>query len=163
VAGPGDRAPASAVRLVPYDERFLDLSWEWLQDEEMRRLTMGHAFSREQQREWFAGLPQRTDYIIWGVERDGRPIGACGIKGIEHGVGEYWSYIGDKTLWGGGIGTTMMNTAIERAKERGLRRLEVKVSRENERAIRLSLRCGYAHLDDDERNDEQALWMERVL
>lgn len=141
--GSTGREGGPTLRAVRYDERFLERSWEWFQDEELRRLTMAPVFTREGQREWFERLPHRDDYLIWGVEADGVPIGAFGYRGVADGKGEYFSFIGEKAYWGGGIGTWMMTTAVDLGRERGLRRLMTKVSRENERARRLSLRCGY--------------------
>ena len=41
------------VAFVEYTEEFLDLSWEWLNDPEIKLLTMTPDFSREDQRAFF--------------------------------------------------------------------------------------------------------------
>jgi RimJ/RimL family protein N-acetyltransferase len=128
---------------VPYDRRFLDKSWLWLHDAEVRRLTMTPFFTRAMQEHWFAGLADREDYRIWGAEVDGEPIGAFGIKNIEDGAGEYWGYIGEKRYWGRGIGGWMLATAEQHARDLGLRHLWLRVEPENERAIRLYRRHGF--------------------
>ena len=131
------------LRAVSFDERFLEISWTWLNDEEIRRLTMTPVFTKEQQRVWFAGLRERTDYVIWGVEMDGKPIGAFGLKNLNDTTGEYWGYIGDKDHWGQGIGRWMVNDAIKRAGALGLKHLWLRVLSNNLRAIHLYLGCGY--------------------
>jgi RimJ/RimL family protein N-acetyltransferase len=139
-------------RAVSYDERFLERSWVWLQDPEIQRLTMTPALSRETQANWFASLPDRSDYKIWGIEMDGDPIGAFGLKNIIDGSrGEYWGYIGEKGYWGCGVGTWMLESALAFAREAGLRQVWLRVSRENERAIRLYVRNGFT--PNDERED----------
>ncbi|MEJ7578416.1 MAG: GNAT family N-acetyltransferase [Pyrinomonadaceae bacterium] len=134
---PNKEYPEPVVRAVPYDERLLELSWSWLQDEEIRRLTMTPQFTKQEQITWFEGLRDRNDYLIWGIEAYGTLIGAFGIKGIDGESGEYWGYIGDKRFWGRGIGKWIVSEAIERAKEIGLKRLYLKVAEENSRAISL--------------------------
>src|SRR4051812_22960955 len=153
------RVASACPQAVPYDERFLEASWCWLQDEEIQRLTMTPAFDRDQQRSWFARLQGRTDYLIWGIELDGDPVGAFGIKSIRDDTGEYWGYIGEKGCWGRGIGKWMVDTAVARARELKLNRLTLRVSRENTRAIRLYLSQGFA----SHNQDGQVIWMERVV
>lgn len=131
------------LRAVSYDRRFLEKSWMWLQDPEVQRLTMTPPLTRETQESWFASLPGRIDYMIWGIESNDEPIGAVGIKNIAGDSGEYWGYIGEKRYWERGIGRWMISLAVQYAREAGLRQLTLRVSRENERAIRLYRRCGF--------------------
>lgn len=153
-----DVSPSPKVRAVAYDERFLNKSWEWLQNAEIRRLTMSPRFTKEQQRAWFARLGERSDYVIWGIEYDGKPVGAFGLKNINDGSAEYWGYIGEKELWGRGIGRWMVEQAVERGRERGVDNVYLKVSQENTRAINLYKRCGFEarKLEDD------VVWMDRA-
>jgi RimJ/RimL family protein N-acetyltransferase len=130
-------------RAVAFDERFLARSWEWLQDDELRDLIMSPLPTREGQAAWFEALPSRTDYRVWGIEVEGEPIGAFGIKHIHGSAGEYWGYIGEKEFWGRGIGGWMMEEALERAREIPLERLYLQVAEGNARAIALYRRNGY--------------------
>jgi RimJ/RimL family protein N-acetyltransferase len=139
------------LRAVSYDRRFLEKSWMWLQDPELQRLTMTPPLSRETQERWFASLPGRIDYKIWGIETKEEPIGAVGIKNIAGASGEYWGYIGEKSYWERGIGRWMIALAVQYARQAGLRQLTLRVSRANERAIRLYSRCGFVL--DAERGD----------
>lgn len=131
------------VAFIPYDETFLALSADWLKDPEIKALTMTPDFDRDAQERWFKNLPDRTDYLIWGVRHGGVPIGACGLKGIAEGAGEYWGYIGDKSCWGRGIGTRMVGFIEDEARVRGLSRLWLQVWQENTRARALYEKLGF--------------------
>jgi RimJ/RimL family protein N-acetyltransferase len=132
---------------VPFDEKFRDLSWEWLNDKELGYLTQTAPFTRQAQLDWFAGLPNRNDYLIWGVQSDQEPIGAFGLKGTSHDVREYWGYIGNRMYWGRGIGKRILEQAIERAAEMGVQSLCLRVLSDNVRAIRLYLNYGFMIYD----------------
>lgn len=147
------------LRVAPFRARYLELTWSWSHDPEIQWLTQQQPFTREAQREWFRSLPGRTDYLIWGVEKGGVPIGVFGIKGIEDAAGEYWGYIGDKALWHQGIGRWMVGQALERARTHGLARLRLKVLKDHVRAIRLYESMGFEHTGTHDR----LLLMERPL
>ena len=144
---------------VKYDEIYRDRSWDWLQDAEIRDLTMTPVFTRDVQKAWFASLPEKTDYIIWGIAECGQPIGAFGLKNVTHQDAEYWGYIGERSHWGKGIGRWMVNQSLAEASRLGLTRIYLKVIIHNERAIRLYRAMGFS-----EAKREQALvWMERSV
>jgi RimJ/RimL family protein N-acetyltransferase len=133
-----------AVRLVPFDRRFLDRSWEWLQDEETKRLTMTPDFTRQDQQRFFDSLPTRSDYRIWGVVLAGcEPIGAAGLKNVAGGSAEYWGYIGDKSLWGQGLGGEMLVAVEAEARRLGLTELVLQVATDNVRAMRAYENSGF--------------------
>ncbi len=93
------------VRLVDYSRLYFDLSRDWISDPEINRLIDAGALPSNSDREsWFMSLPNRLDYKIWGVEYEGKPVGVCGLKHISNHEAEYWGYIGEKSLWGKGIG-----------------------------------------------------------
>ena len=97
----GEMSMASAaIHLEPYNRVYLDLSWDWLRDPEIKALTLTPDFTREQQQAFFDALPRRADYKVWGVASDeGEKIGAAGIKHIDGQDGEFWCYIGERTWW----------------------------------------------------------------
>ena len=101
------------------------------------------AFTEEQQRNWFESLSGRSDYLIWGVVCDGRPIGACGLKHVTATDAEYWGYIGDKSFWGHGYGQSMVAFCLDKAHARGLQRVYLRVLSSNVRAQRLYQRMGF--------------------
>lgn len=147
------------VVATDYDERFLEMSWNWLHDEEIRYLTMSPSLTREQQRAWFTELNERSDYLIWGIEMAGQPIGAFGIKKFDGQIGEYWGYIGEKSYWGKGIGNWMVAQAIERGRSLGATRLYLKVLQTNSRALQLYIKSGFTV----QSTEDKVLWMEREI
>jgi len=137
------------IKFTDYDEVFLQKSWDWLNDPEMKYLTQTSTFSKEGQLDWFNTLQNRSDYKIWGVMADSEPVGAFGLKNITGYDAEYWGYIGNKAYWGRGIGVLMVKKAIERAKEQGLCAVYLKVIRENKRAIHLYEKTGFECFDEE--------------
>lgn len=126
-----------------FDERFLERSWHWLQDGEIKRLTMTPEFTREQQRQWFERLPEMKDYLIWGLLCDSAPIGAVGLKHITGNEAEYWGYIGERDYWGTGLGAEMMKFIFGKAKALALQQLYLNVHKDNARAVGLYTKAGF--------------------
>jgi RimJ/RimL family protein N-acetyltransferase len=135
----------TAAEFVEYDRTFLQASSRWLRDAEIKRLTLTPDFSDEQQERWFESLSARTDYRIWGILAEGRPVGAAGLKNIDlaESSGEYWGYLGEKECWGRGLGRQIVAFVCDRARSLGLRRIYLRVAADNERAIALYTRTGF--------------------
>lgn len=122
----------------------------WLLDPELNHLIhAGELPSDEDRLAWFESLPNREDYLIWGVEYNGQPIGVSGLKRIANKKAEYWGYIGEKAFWGKGLGKEMMKEVINKALELGLDTLWLRVRKYNPRAINLYKRIGFV-IDIDE-------------
>jgi RimJ/RimL family protein N-acetyltransferase len=135
------------LELVPYTRDILDLSHGWLSDVETKRLTLTPSFTREEQQAFFAGLPSRQGYHIWGVRLNGGAvIGAAGIKNVRGTTGEYWGYIGDKLFWGQGLGRDIIRAVEEEAHRIGLDSLHLTVSPDNIRAVSLYRRAGFVDI-----------------
>ena len=145
---------SNRIRLVPYSREYLNLSWGWLNDPEIKALTMTPDFTRTEQLAFFDSLPDRKDYHIWGVEApDGTPIGAGGIKNISGDIGEYWCYIGERDWWGRGVGRQILERCEEKASELGLRHLTMKASATNDRSIGLYAKMGFVHCPEKSTGD----------
>ena len=125
------------VKLVDFDQKYLDNSWNWLYDHELKEMTSAPLITKDEQLKWFESIKKKDNYLIWGIEVDTKPIGACGLKNINRIEGEYWGYIGEKSYWGKGIGSMMMNMIIGKAKELKLKKIYLKVLKVNFRAIKL--------------------------
>ena len=132
------------INLVRYSQDYLDHSYEWLHDDEIRRLTDTPVFNREDQIKWFENLPVRDQYLIWGIEFNSIPIGACGLKNITDLDCEYWGYIGEKDYWGLGLGKEMIFLLEKKAVELGKKSIWLKVIKENKRAILLYSNNGFS-------------------
>ena len=131
------------VTLVPYDRVCLDKSWEWLNDPEIKALTMTPDFTREDQIAFFDSLSSRVGYHIWGVSCQGQTVGAAGLKNVRNTQAEYWGYIGERELWGKGLGKSLMTQVEAEAMRLGYTSLDLRVSKANARAISLYQRMGY--------------------
>lgn len=138
------------IRLVNFDEKYLEKSYYWLNDLEIKSETMAPDISEESQREWFEALGSRNDYFIKGIEADSRPVGAAGIKHIdfEKNVGESWLYIGEKDVQSRGIGSRVMEELFTYATAIGLTRLNARVLSSNRRSVKFHSKLGYVTLCD---------------
>lgn len=125
------------ITLVPFDYSWKELSFRWLQQEELRALIEAPSITQEQQDAWFNTLANRADYKIWGVTYNLIPVGVCGLKNIKEQQAEYWGYIGEMNFWGKGIGSKMMEFMEEKAKDLKVKTLVLKVAVTNKRAIGL--------------------------
>ncbi|MDT7537954.1 MAG: hypothetical protein QOI82_1539 [Actinomycetota bacterium] len=138
-------------RRVPFDETFLDRSFDWLSDPELAELIMAPTLSRESQRAWWEGLPTRHDYAIWGIEYEGAPIGVMGLKdvGVEDGA-EYFMYIGERSYWGRGIAAWAMNEIVEEVRARGLSQVFGVIGKHNTRSRAVHEKLGFRAIAEEE-------------
>ena len=142
-----------------YDQEYLDKSWEWLNDPEIKKLTLTPDFTRESQAAFFELLPNKADYKVWGVNIHGTKAGVVGLKGISENDAEYFGYIGEKRFWGKGVGGEIIEFAIDKAKGLSLHSLFLRVWDENFRAIRLYERYGFERSDVE----NHIIWMRRYI
>ena len=131
------------IEFVEYSRDFLEKSHEWLNDKEIKELTMTPDFTVEQQELFFNSLSIRSNYFIKGIKYNDLLIGACGLKNITELDGEYWGYIGEKKFWGQGIGKEMLKFIIEVSNEKKLDSIYLRVSPKNERAKNLYIKYGF--------------------
>lgn len=131
------------VKFEKFDEKYLELSWTWLNDPENKFLTNTLDFTKEQQQQWFNSLPGMKGYLIWGIKVDSVAVGACGLKNITDIDCEYWGYIGEKQYWGKGLGKEMLFLLEEEARKSGKSSIWLKVIKENIRAISLYKKFAY--------------------
>lgn len=133
------------IDFVIYDIEFLNHSWIWLNDPEIKELTLTPSFTKEQQLSFFNSLNKRTDYKIWGVIADNEKIGVIGLKNITENNAEYFGYIGNKSYWGKGISNEIFKFICEESKKINISYLYLKVSKENTRAIKSYIKSGFTH------------------
>lgn len=137
------------VQFVKYNERFLEKSYTWLSDPNIKYLTQSPKIDKFSQKKWFDSLEKRKDYIIYGIKADGLPIGAVGLKHIDYNTGEYWGYIGEKSFQGHGIGKLMIDKIINTAREKNINKLYLYVIHDNTQAIGLYKSKGFKVVEDD--------------
>ncbi|MGN6617592.1 MAG: GNAT family N-acetyltransferase [Ilyomonas sp.] len=133
------------LELGIFDEEVLDLSFNWLNDKEVKFLTRTPELSRETQKNWFKTLSHRNDYLVKTLKADNVAIGVVGLKKIDHNKSEaeYFGYIGNKAYWGKGVGQWMLAEAINVAKNMQLAKLYLNVITENYIAVNLYFKMGF--------------------
>ena len=141
----------SRISFVEYTKIFLEKSYKWLNDLEIKYLTDTPDFTKEAQQEWFETLSNRNDYKVWGIEFDKKPIGVVGLKHInnQESTAEYFGYIGEKEYWGHGIRKLMIQFCIKQAKLMKINNLTLNVIKDNIRAINLYRRFGFETFEDN--------------
>ena len=131
------------VKLVNFDRIFLDLSWCWTNDEEIRKLIDAPIIHKYEQEKWFDSLKYREDYLIYGIEFEGIPIGVAGLKRINDDSAYVYWYIGEKDYWGKKIGQIIAKEISFKAKEKNINTLYGEVKYFNIRSINLFFKEGY--------------------
>jgi ribosomal-protein-alanine N-acetyltransferase len=100
--------------------------------------------------EWIDKHRAKEDEIIWIIaeRQSDKCLGHAGLYNIDHRVrkAEFAIMIGDKTKWGGGIGTLVTRSVIEYGfRQLNLHRMYLTVLKANERAIKLYEKLGFKH------------------
>ena len=150
------------IRLVPFSRDYLDRSWDWLRDPEIKEMTMAGDFTRQDQIDFFESLPRRRDYKIWGVETaTGAPIGAAGLKHIGGRHAEFWCYIGERDYWGQGLGGQILEACEAEAGKSGISRLTMIAQETNQRSIRAYEKMGFVFVSRD--NEQRTLTLAKSL
>jgi RimJ/RimL family protein N-acetyltransferase len=141
-AGP-QQTPATGAELVTFDETFLRLSYDWLHDPEIARLTRTKPTTRTEQQAWFDGLDARKDYWVRGIAVDGRPAGATGLRRIDGREGEFFIYLGEREFWGRGAFRAVLPGVLAEARRRALIRVVSKIGTDNPRSVQAHERLGW--------------------
>lgn len=140
------------IKLVKYTPEFLRLSWQWLNDQDIRVLTNTPIFSIDDQKKWYLSLKEKKDYFLWGIQLGKNKIGVCGIKKVTNVDCEYWGFIGEKEYWGQGYGSQILLEIFKIAKDKELHSVWLKVLKNNERAISVYVKMGFQIESSNEGN-----------
>jgi [ribosomal protein S5]-alanine N-acetyltransferase len=100
------------VRLRPPKPDDASPMVSWFGDLEINHfLGRRNPMSIEMENEWLESIARDPDSVIWVVEVDGRAVGSTVIRGIDwkNGFGTTGTMIGDRSLWGKGIGRETMH------------------------------------------------------
>lgn len=130
------------LKFTAYTREFLDKSWGWLNDPEIKNLTSTPDFTKAQQEEFFSKLP-RQNYYIWGLDYNSKKIGVVGLKNVKQNSAEYFGYIGDKTYWGQGLFESILKLIKLECKKSRIFEIYLYVSVENVRAIKAYMKNGF--------------------
>ncbi len=142
------------VRLRAIERADLPAFVAWLNDPEVREFIMLYSpLSNEQEERWFKGVLEQPTYnqplAIEVREGDGwKPVGNCAfhvqdwrVRSAELGI-----FIGEKSCWGQGYGTEVMQLLLAYGFETlNLNRIYLRVYENNHRAIRAYEKAGFVH------------------
>ncbi len=119
----------------------------WLEDlEVLRFLAIQNPPSLEMEKEWIEKIARDPNAVIWVIEVDDRAVGTTGIREIDwkNGFGTTGTVIGDKQLWGRGLGRELMQLRADYAfTQLPLRKLKSGYFEGNEASARAQAAAGY--------------------
>lgn len=141
------------LEIVTYSRDFLELSWHWLNDSEIKKLTGTPDFTKQQQEDFFASLP-RVNYLVWGVTYENEPIGVIGLKNIDNGSAEYFGYIGEKKHWGKGLFSKILDVIRLECKKINVNCIYLHVAVDNHMANKAYIKNGFV-VEPEKCTDEQ--------
>ena len=135
------------VRLRPPRPSDAELMITWFEDLEITR----HLFRRtppgiEEEREWLDKMARDPDSLEWVIEFEGRAVGGTGIHMIDwkNGFGSTGTILGDKAVWGRGLGRELMQLRTDYAfTQLPLRKLKSSYIDGNEASGRAQAAAGY--------------------
>jgi RimJ/RimL family protein N-acetyltransferase len=99
------------VRLRPPKPGDAEVIITWFEDLEVTRfILLRFPPSIDMENEWLDRMAKSQDDIFWVVEHEGRAVGVTAIHQInwKNGSGTTGTTIGDRSLWGKGLGREVM-------------------------------------------------------
>src|SRR5688500_17009234 len=125
----------------------------WFSDEAFQRLQWGawHGRRRAEEARAFWGRFQATDTAapdsaLFAIEHDGHIVGFANFRRLNerHGNVDIGIGIGEKALWGKGLGTDALRLLVGHLLEdRGMHRIRLHVAATNDRAIASYKKAGF--------------------
>jgi RimJ/RimL family protein N-acetyltransferase len=99
------------VRLRPPRPEDAAVMITWFEDMEITRfLLLRNPPGIEAEKEWLDRMSKDPDQVVWVVEHKGKSVGTTAIHAIDwkNGSGTTGTIIGDKAVWGKGLGRELM-------------------------------------------------------
>jgi RimJ/RimL family protein N-acetyltransferase len=119
----------------------------WFEDMEVTRfLQLKTPPSIEYEKEWLERMARDPNFVMWVVEHRGQAAGMTGIHEInwKEGWGTTGTIIGDKSVWGKGLGRELMQLRTNYAfTQTPLRKLKSAYADGNEASARAQAAAGY--------------------
>src|SRR5690348_3708333 len=120
---------------------------KWFEDQEVTEyLLVRNPPSLEAEKEWLDMRARDADSIFWVIEVDGEAIGSTGVQMIDwkNGSGQTGTIIGDRSQWGKGIGSELMQLRADFIfMQTPLRKLKSGYLDGNQASARAQEACGY--------------------
>ena len=139
------------VKLAPLKRESVACFYKWISDPEVIEYSLS-AFQQmktaEQVDNWFAATLRDAKSINLGIysEETDELIGYAGLSGISttNQSGEYFILIGEKSLWGKGIGTAVTNQILALGfSTHKLNRIMLTVSESNIGGLKAYAKAGF--------------------
>jgi len=133
------------VELRPVEQADLDLLARWDEDPVISAL-MGRRFIGLSPAEWLANVRRSRSSRVWMIQWEGRPVGEVELAQVNRRrrTAEVRVCVGERDLWGRGIGTAAMSALLDQAfGPMGLESVYLRVFTTNRRAIALYERLGF--------------------
>ena len=128
----------------------------WFEDMEVTRfLLRNHPPSLEEEKEWLEKMARDPDQVVWAVEHKGSLVGTTAIHAIswKNGFGTTGTVIGDKAVWGQGLGRELMQLRARYAfTQLPLRKLKSGYLAGNDASARAQAAAGYREVGRHEKD-----------
>lgn len=140
----------ATVRLRPVKMSDAETCFRWVTDPDVLRylgLTRPPR-SLQEERRWISTVLADWDHtqMLMVEDEEGRPIGTCTLRGIDHeeGFAFLGILIGEKHLWDHGYGTAATKAALDIAfGQLGLQEVRLSCYSQNRRALRCYEKAGF--------------------
>ena len=142
------------IRFRAVERSDLDMFVAWLNDPDViSGLSLTLPLSQGDEEKWYQAMLERPSaehpFVMEIQEGDSwKPIGNCGFHAIDwrSRTSEVGIFIGEKSLWSQGYGTSAMRLMLKIGFETlNLNRIYLRVHADNLRAIRSYEKAGYVH------------------
>src|ERR1700730_206204 len=134
-------------RLRPPKPEDAEAMIRWFEDMEVTRfLMLRNPPSIDMEKEWLDKMARSPDDVVWVVEHQGQAVGTTAIHMIDwkNGSATTGTVIGDKTVWGKGLGRELMQLrALYAFTQLPLRKLRSGYLDGNEASGRAQAAAGY--------------------
>ena len=140
------------VSMEPIEkETAVELFPEWIKDPDVRRFlgTFHYIPDADQEAEWYENVVKEKACYVWQIEHFKQVVGISSITHIDfiNGWGVTGTIIGEKAVWGQGVGTkTMILRARFAFEELGLYGLDSFAFTENKGSVKALRKCGYVEV-----------------
>lgn len=135
------------IFLRDFSKEHIDKTFAWVCDEELQKFFLiKKKPTAKSHSEYFKKVLNDKSQRWFAIYSGNNHVGNCGIKNIsfENKIAELWIYIGEKKLWGKGIGFSASKLLISFAfNEYKLLALYLHVADFNGNAIKMYKRLGF--------------------
>ena len=140
----------SLVRLRPPTPEEAPAVIAWFEDVEVTRyLLVRHPPSIQMEKEWLDRMARSPDDVVWFVEFKGQLVGVTALHMIDwkNGCATTGTVIGDKSVWGKGLGLEVMQLRGKYAfTQLPLRKLKSGYIDGNEASAKAQAAAGYREI-----------------